>query len=277
MDDNAGAYYVLDGVAIDAVNFEYAGTVKSRVVYEVIRVINGVPLFFEDHYTRLVASVCSIGGTLGSDANELKSLLNTVLKTNGNFNCNVKIMVHGEDGRQKMLLYISKSSYPSKEEIEKGVAVGLFKLERQDPNVKLFNKSYKDAVNSRMQEYGLYEVLLVNSSGGITEGSKSNVFFVRGDRIFTAPGEFVLKGVTRKYVLEACRNAGFDVVEQLTYTMGLDDIEGLFLSGTSIKVLPVSSIDGFIYDSSAHPVITAVRNEYDRLVKKYIETNVKIW
>ena len=120
-------------------------------------------------------------------------------------------------------------------------------------------------------------MLLVNDRGMITEGSKSNAFFVKNNAIYTAPGDAVLKGITRKYVFEACNNAGFDVKEQFIAADELKDISGAFLSGTSIKVLPISTIDGRTYNSSANPVVSAVRREYDKLLEKYIEDNVNIW
>jgi branched-chain amino acid aminotransferase len=277
MDDNAGLFYVSDGVLKNTSIPEYTDIVKNRVAYEVIRVIDGVPLFFEDHFSRFKDSVTSIGGKMSLTDDELIKLMNMVINANDNDCCNIKIMTYEEYGQQKYLLYISKSYYPSIREVNRGVTVGLLQLERIQPNAKVLNQSYKVAVTKRMKEFGLFEVLLVNNDGGITEGSKSNVFFVKGNKIFTTPGAYVLKGVTRKYVIEACTAAGFEVVEQLMCTDGLAEIEGVFLSGTSIKVLPVSKIDECLYTSSRHPVINAVREEYDIAIKKYVDKNVKIW
>jgi branched-chain amino acid aminotransferase len=277
MEDNAGIFFVSDGVVKASSDPEYTDIVKNKVVYEVIRVINGVPLFIEDHYSRMLGSIGALGLTPVLSEKELREQIRSLIKVNGNNNCNVKVTVYENDEKQKSLLYLSKSYYPSMEEVNKGVSTGLLQLERQNPNVKILNQAYKEAVNKRMLDNSFFEVLLVNKDGGITEGSKSNVFFTKGNRIFTAPGALVLKGVTRKYIVEACKKAGYEVVERLISTNELEEIEGLFLSGTSIKVLPVSRIDNKLYPSGTHPVISAVRDEYDNLVKKYIDENVKEW
>ena len=271
MDDNVGLYFIFNGVLKDSANPEYLDTVKNRVVYEAIRIIDGIPLFFEDHYLRMEKSISSIGGVLSITVNEFSRLIKVISDANKSINCNIKIAVYEENGRQNALIYLSKSYYPSKEEMDRGASVGLLQLERNDPNAKLFNQTYRDTVNKSINEGNFFEVLLVNNYGEITEGSKSNVFFVKENKIFTAPGTHVLKGVTRKYVIEACETAGFEVIEQFTYKGGLGEIEGVFLSGTSINVFPVSSIDNCLFKSSTHPVISSVRDEYSRVIKKNID------
>lgn len=277
MDDNAGAFYISNGAVRSADIPEKVDMTKNRIVYEVIRVIDRVPLFFEDHIERMQNSFKAIGGALELPLDTLKDGISSLIEANASVSCNIKLTVYeGGDG-QKYIMYISKSYYPDNEEITRGVPVGLLNLERQNPNAKILNQSYREAVAESMRRGGFYEVLLVNRKNGITEGSKSNVFFFRDGRIFTAPGTEVLKGITRKYVLEACAAAGFDVVESLVRTDELEKVEGLFLSGTSIKVLPISEVEGRRFESASHPAIISVRDKYDALVKNYIAGNVKIW
>lgn len=277
MEDNAGQYYVLDGAVKEASEPMRVATESGRTAYEVIRIIRGVPLFYQDHYDRMKATFETIGLPLEMDAARLKEYMKKLLLVNGLANCNVKVIVFHEAGKQKKLAYISKSYYPSEKEADTGVKAGLFRIERQNPNAKLINQSYKDAVNAKIHEGGYYEVLLVDSLGRITEGSKSNAFFVKRNMIFTAPGQFVLKGITRKYVFEACRNAGFEVAEEFIGADSLKQVDGAFFSGTSIKVLPIRMIDDITLNSSENSIVSAVRREYDLLLEKYIEECVKIW
>jgi branched-chain amino acid aminotransferase len=76
--------------------------------------------------------------------------------------------------------------------------------------------------------------------------------------------------------MKACSMAGYNVIEEFVGEKELSKIEGAFLSGTSIKVLPIASIEGMAYSPDV-PAVNAIRKEYDRLVKKYIEKNVNIW
>lgn len=277
MDDNVGAFYISNGTVKSAEIPENVDITKNRVVYEVIRIIDSVPLFFEDHLERMEKSFIAIGGELKFSAYNLKNGVRRLLEANGNTCCNVKLTVYEDPDGQKYLMYLSKSHYPGNEEVSRGVPVGLLHLERQNPNAKILNQTYRETVARCMSKGGYFEVLLVNRDNDITEGSKSNVFLFKGGRVFTAPGSQVLKGITRKYVFEACEAAGYEVVEALVSTDALDEVEGLFLSGTSIKVLPISRVDGRKFDSPSHPAILSIKNEYDALVKKYIDGYVNIW
>ena len=276
MEDNAGLNFILDGVVKQGSIPDQLNTGSGMAAYEVLRIIRGVPLFYQDHYDRMKSTFGSIGSQLEMTAQQLKRDIKLLLVTNGTDICNVKVVVFEKDGNQRQLLYISKSYYPSEEEADTGVKTGLFQRERNNPNAKLLNHEYKAAVNAKITEGGYFEVILVDSAGRITEGSKSNMFLVKNSNIFTAPGDFVLKGITRKYVFEACRNAGYEVIEQFVDADRLSQVDGAFLSGTSIKVLPIARIDNITLKSSANPVVAAVRREYNQLIEKYIDENVKI-
>jgi len=270
MEDNAGSKHILNNMLEDADKLKYLDLDKGNAVYEVIRIIEGVPLFIEDHYERLKNSLDLLGLDLTIGEQELGIQIRRLVNANKLKNCNVKVVVYHEGSLQNHLMYISRSYYPSAEEVQRGVKVGLLKLERKDPNIKLVNKIYKDKVSRSIEENNVFEVLLVNEGGNITEGSKSNVFFVKGGKVYTAPGDLVLKGITRKYVIDACKAVGHQVEEALINVDSLNDIEGLFISGTSIKVLPVSDVGDYKFKSSVHPVIVAIRDQFDRMIEEYI-------
>ncbi|HOQ06485.1 MAG TPA: aminotransferase class IV [Clostridiales bacterium] len=277
MEDNAGKYVVHNGIVKESTEISSVDSreISGRAAYEVIRIIDGVPLFFEDHYDRLKATFKAIGKHLDLTDSMLAEDIRKLLDKSGSANCNVKLVI--PDEAQERVVYISKSYYPTEAEFSNGVRTGLLQIERENPNAKIYNKAYKDAVGKKLAEGGYFEVILVDSEGRITEGSKSNLFFIKNGRIVTTPGEFVLKGITRKYVFEACRNAGFDVEEEFVRASDIGIIDGCFLSGTSIKVLPVRSIDDVVLNSANNPVITAIRREYDRIIGEYIDSRVNLW
>ena len=277
MEDNVGQFFIHNGAVKSASEPVYADTTSGRSAYEVIRVIDGVPLFFEDHYDRMAGTFKAIGKLLEMTQDQLAGDIKKLLAANNTKMCNVKVVVSDTGEGQQQVVYLSRSYYPSEAEADVGVNTGLIRIERKNPNAKILNKSYKDAVSEKMADGGFFEVLLVNDQGMITEGSRSNTFFVKNGAICTAPGDSVLKGITRKYVIEACNNAGYAVKEQFIDAEELKNIDGAFLSGTSIKVLPIRKIDEIVLNSSVNPVISAVRQEYNRLLEKYIEHNVNIW
>jgi len=114
---------------------------------------------------------------------------------------------------------------------------------------------------------------LVNQKGEITEGSRSNMFFVKNNVFYTSPSKDVLVGITRSRVIQLCTQLGYEVKEQEIPVSFLDEIDGLFLTGTSPKVLPIASVDTHQYDSSNNSAILALQKAYDDLINSYINKN----
>lgn len=78
----------------------------------------------------------------------------------------------------------------------------------------------------------------------ITEGSHTNFFAVKNNKLFTAPlSHYILDGVTRKIVLELCKKNKIDFVEEYIEVNGLKTFEEFFLTGTTTEVTPVVQID----------------------------------
>ncbi len=261
---------ILNNEIVSEDNLQADNFSGMNAFYEVIRIIDGTPLFFEDHIERLKDSLSTNGFSLRFSEEDLTQKAFRIVNENGLRNCNIKITVYARGCEQVLLMYISKSYYPGEDVVNQGVKLNLMNFERTDPQVKRVNPSLREGADKIMMETGAFEVLLVNRNGYITEGSKSNVFFIKGHNLYTSPEEFILKGITRKYILETCIKSGYNVIESMINVNELEQIDGLFISGTSIKVLPVSSIEGHYYNSSDNAVINEIRKRFDRFIDEYI-------
>lgn len=243
------------------------------VFYEVIRCMNRTLLFFEDHMDRLRNS---LNGSLEFNAEQIYEDTMQLLESLGMYDGNIKIVLT----RNILLIYQNRHYYPSLEQYSKGVAVGLLAWERDDPNVKAVREDYKRVVGEKLSESGLFgpyfETLLHGRDGHITEGSRSNVFFVCGNEVFTAPDELILLGITRKYVLEAIRQAGGVLTTRMFSADDLHDgVDAVFITGTSIGVLPVSSMENITFLSAVNPLVKRIAQAYSAIVDRYVESHRK--
>lgn len=275
MTDNTGALYILNDTVEPVAKMEDTDNTRENVVYEVIRIIDKVPLFFDEHYLRLKKSLSLLKIDLDITKQRLKKDIQKLIEANQQINCNVRLVVYYDADKLSCLIYICKSYYPVREEIENGITVCTIKLKRDKPNIKLVNPKYKEEITEKIKEANTFEVLLVNNEDKITEGSKSNTFFIKGSKVFTAPGEYVLKGITRQYIIDICSKLGFELVETLISLNSLKDMDGLFISGTSIKVLPVSMVDDVSFKSATNPTIIAIRDQFDKLIEGYVKEHCK--
>lgn len=273
-EENIGNICIINGEALSEECLNSYTSDKYTAFYEVIRIIKGVPLFFEDHFARLKNSLSKSKYELTLSKKELKGQIQKVCQLNNFTECNVKVIVLQCEAEQTVLLFINRFYYPSLQEYDNGVACCTIKLKRKNPNIKMIHSGYKEEVQRVLEEKNAYEALLVNENGKITEGSKSNAFFVKGEKIYTSPEDYILVGVTRQYVVNVCGNLGYEVIETLIGLDALSSFDAAFITGTSIKVLPVKGIDGFSVDSSGNETTRNVMAAYNSLVNAYINDNL---
>lgn len=246
--------------------------ISQPTIYEVIRVIEGIPLFLEDHLARLEASAASLKVDIKGIIPNIKSDISELIKINNSPDKNVKLVVYNlENTTPDYVICFIHSNYPTKEQYLEGVPTILFHAERHNPNAKIINNELRQTINCKLKEENAYEALLVNSKGEITEGSRSNLFFIKEGKVYTASKEDVLIGITRKYIIKACSNLKLEVIEQPIPLSMLEYAEGAFITGTSPKVLPIATINEMLIASSKNSIVCDIHNEYNMILKQYIE------
>ena len=239
----------------------------EKNVYEVIRVKEGIPLFLEDHLRRFRTSALYVGNPLTDSDNTLISRLYQLINKNSPFDQNIKLIWNKDIG---LLAFFTKSFYPPTSYYQSGIKTTLLNLEREDPNIKLQREEYQKTVLAKREKTGAYEVLLVDQEDNLTEGSRSNLFIVKGDKLYTSPAKNVLLGIVRSKVVDICRQQQIDIIEQKIPVSELNTIDGAFISGTGNDILPIASINNIALESIKNPIILTIMREYYRLVNQYI-------
>lgn len=239
-------------------------------IYEVIRVINKRPVFLKEHYQRMKESIqlSNVEGNLDYDS--YKKSIELLIDENEFDNCNVRVSYYYKN-KEVVLFYFIESHYPSEEQFKKGVHTVTAKVQRNNPNVKAFQKDFKEKVQQIMDDTKAFEVILINEDDSLSEGSKSNIFFVKDEKLVTSPDSAVLLGVTRSKVIEVCESNGIEVEKRVIKVDELNSFDGAFITGTSNDVLPIRNIGERVYDSAENEVVKRAHELYLREVGKEIE------
>jgi len=261
-------YYIEDGNLQDTSQFQPN---TGMEIYEVIRVIQGVPLFTEDHLKRFYHSAWLCHMEIPLDEDSIRCYLLTLIVRNAVKEGNIRFCFSFRP-TGKFQAYFIPHFYPGEDMKTRGIDCGILEAERPDPNAKVVHANLRDRANQMISTGGVYEVLLLNALGEFTEGSRSNLFFLKNGVVVTSPAEDVLPGITRQKVIQELTASGKTVEFRNLKLAELPETEGAFLTGTSPKVLPIRKIEKMEYPAIM-PSIREIMLAYDRLIEKEIEAN----
>lgn len=245
---------------------------EGKIVYEVIRIIDGKPLFFKEHMKRLAASVAlTAQGEIQLEA--LEAGLKQLILVNQMSSDNARIELSFLNKSEALWsIQAVKGVYPSPETFAQGVEVRILDAQRQDPHAKVVNQSLVSQVAEIRAQTGVFEVLLRDQRGYMTEGSRSNFFIMSNGTLIGVPEALILKGITRDKIIESAALAGIPYDEALLSADDLYHADAIMLSGTSIDLLPVSRIDTRLVNSSAHPLFEKLLAQYRELMKSSLNS-----
>jgi D-alanine transaminase len=246
-----GAFMPLDDVKV---SIEDRGFQFGDGVYEVVRTYGGVPFQLDAHIERLDRSAHAIHLSMPGRSTGWKDWIREGIKRSGYSECKVYLQVtrgvaprdHLFPNRAAPTIVISIREMRALDPIlwRTGVVVVTMEdLRWGRCDIKSINLLPNVLARQRASEAGAFEAILVRQ-GMVTEGAVSNVMIVRDGRVITPPeGAHILSGVTRRLVVDQARKSGISVEER---NIGLEEFrhaEEVFLTGTTVEVLPVVRID----------------------------------
>jgi 4-amino-4-deoxychorismate lyase len=88
------------------------------------------------------------------------------------------------------------------------------------------------------------ESVILNHRGYICEGSRSNIFWIKDDILFTPALECgCLDGITRKVIFDLARKYNFLIFEGNFTLQNLHKSDGAFLSNSLMGIMPLTCLE----------------------------------
>ncbi len=229
------------------------GLLRGYGIYDGIPGINGKPFRFADHWARFLsgAHILNLNVPITEDGAK-KKIEELLEKNHGNKRANIRMILTGgntiggiEYDFEKPTFYILTEEWESlpKEYYSEGTKLITYPYMRELPEYKTIN--YIKAVNLQnfRKEEKAVEVLFVKD-GEMLECSTSNVFLVKEGKLIT-PAESVLKGITRKVVLELGDKSGLQIEERIVHEEELKNADEVFITSSFKDIVPIVRIDDF--------------------------------
>lgn len=219
-------------------------------VYELLRTYGGEIFHVEEHLARLEASAKEIEIALPYTARQMEKFIRLGCRKSGYADTKVYIQVtrgaaprlHSFPSNVKPTVVMTFRKFePLPEKLRReGVAViSLEDIRWGRCHVKSLNLLPNVMAREQALRAGAFESLFIRN-GKVTEGAGSNVFAVFGKKVITPPaGPYILSGITREVVLRAGKKEGLEMIEKELKLPKLYTADELFLTGTTVEVLPI--------------------------------------
>lgn len=109
------------------------------------------------------------------------------------------------------------------------------------------NYSQATLASAEAKSLGYDEAILLDMNGNITEGPGANIFYEKDGVLFTPKLGNIFPGITRKTIIEICKELKVEVVEKDIKPEELYKAETAFFCGTASEITRIDSINGEQY------------------------------
>ncbi len=241
-------------------------------IYEVIVTRNGKPFRAQEHFIRLEHSAAAIALPLPNSRTELAELLLEGLERAAFPETLVYIQItrgvaprrhnYPEGLKPQLLLTFRPRPKIVPELVKKGVGIiTVDEIRWQRCDIKSIALLPNILMKQKAVAAGCREALFVTRKGLIHECTAANILFARDGKLFTPPADnHILAGITRGFILEKAAAEGLKVTEKECTLKELQAADEVFLTSSSVDLLPVVKIDGkTVADGRPGPLSRRIR------------------
>ncbi len=153
-----------------------------------------------------------------------------------------------------------------------GIQLRVAKTRRNAPeaiNPKIKSISNLNSLLGKLEARasGAFEVIMLNNKEHICEGASSNIFWTKDKWVFTPDASTgLLEGVTRSTIMRLCEDKlNLRVISGEFKLQDMKFAEEVFITSTSLEVMPVVKVDDFtINQGQVGPIAWHLRQELHR-------------
>lgn len=213
--------------------------------FETIAVENGKPLFLEQHLNRIEKAADFLGlgscrqrGLTEEKIEEYLDMYDISLKKHEA----LKVILSAEN----MFFQMRNNPYVE-ESYTQGLRAEISKVRRNETSPLVYHKTlnYGDCILEKRaaMAVGIHEMIFINTKGQISEGTVSNIFFVRKNTVYTPQLSCgLLPGILRSYIMER-----FPVTETIIYPDELVYYDECFVTNSLMGIMPVKQLGNICF------------------------------
>ncbi len=267
-----------------------SGFILGDGIWEGLRVHGGVIPFLEQHLKRLWEGAKALDLDMGMSREDMARRLMATLEANGmSEHVHIRLMVSRgikstpyQDPAVTIspptVVIIPEYKSPDPALNDRGVRLYTVYVRRgyadvQDPRINSHSKLNCIFGCIQAAKAGYDEALMLDPHGHVATCNSTHFFIVRDGEVWTSSGDYCLDGITRRNVINLCKDNGIPVFEKNFSVMQTYSAEEAFVTGTFAGLTPVFEIDGRrIGTGTRGPMVDRLQALYQELLSREVET-----
>lgn len=265
-----------------------SGFLLGDGVWEGIRFHNSKLLFIDDHLKRLFDSAKGIELDITLSKNQLINEILKVLNAN-KMKDDIHIRIVISRGNKITPYQNPKANYGTINYViipehkksdpaiyEEGIHIGRVNIVRPTKNILSTHYNTLSKLNCILasieaNKKNYDEGIMNDIYGNISTCNSTNLFFIKKNSVITSTGQYCLNGITRKKVIEICKENKIQCYQKNFKFDEIKDCEEAFVTGTFAGIIPVSRLEERTLNSNnSNSLVYKLRQLYLDKIKHYI-------
>ena len=265
-----------------------SGFLLGDGVWEGIRLLNGELVSLDEHLDRLFFGAKQLDINIGFSHKELIKIIHKTLNANDMTN-DVHIRLVISRGLKKTpyqhpnaniqgstIVIIPEYKKADKKINEKGINLVTVNIRRgtsntQDPRLNTLSKLNCILACIEADKAGADEGIMLDINGNISTCNSTNFFIIRKGEVWTSKGTYCLPGITRKMVIDICKENNIPIYERDFSIKHVHTSDEAFVTGTFAGIIPAINIDGYKISNGIIGELSFRLQEFysEKLIKLY--------
>ncbi|SET33688.1 4-amino-4-deoxychorismate lyase [Natronincola peptidivorans] len=249
-----------------SINLDSEGFIYGYGLFETIKFQENRIHYFQEHLERMKISLKKINMSLEIEDPVVEQYCQELIKANQLSSGVLRITCVKEKEKTRLIVSTRENHY-KKEDSQRGFRITFTDAKRNPYALLTYIKSNNYMENHLVRQQalaqGYQEAVYVNIYDKLCEGSLSNIFFVKGDTIFTPSISCgLLPGIMRQRIIELIKALKLNI-EIGEYTkQDLMMAEEVFVTNSLLEIMPVAEIDGKKLDLNANTITQELIKQY---------------
>ena len=234
-------------------------------VFDFFRTIEHVPLFLDDYLDRFYGSAETLRLPVPLDRNKLTTVIYDLIDQNKIAESGIRLSLTGgyspdsyELSIPNFIITQSPLKPPPARWLEQGMKLITHEYLRDLPSVKSINYLTAVWLQEKVKQKGADDVLYhLNSE--VSEMPRSNFFIITEDDVIATPAKNILRGITRKHLIEMA-SSSHTIEERAVTLRDVLSAKEAFMTSTTKQLVPIVQVDNNVIGNGRPGVITTELN-----------------